>query len=263
MSGSLLHAVAALISTSQPLRSWPSRPYVTYLYPSAPGFWPQSAATLYQSLLGPHTVAALVIAGYLESYEGMLKLGWGQVMQHPWFRTAMPKGMDTLNYNLVQSLARPGLQSVEEIEQVVQAATKLGAAWNGTRRPAIPRDRQQQESFACSHASFACWAARLPKGTHAYLRELWACVFASCSAMQTRHAIPSLLSCCSDRPKQWKEGQPALNMQRCLQGSKKKKPELQSGSGGSVPRALCVKPATWVSSMWPGWVYEHRREMEA
>ena len=52
-------------------------------------------------------------------------------MQHPWFRTSMPKGMDMLNYNLVQSLARPGLQSVEEIEQVVQAATKLGAAWNG------------------------------------------------------------------------------------------------------------------------------------
>ena len=43
----------------------------------------------------------------------------------------MPKGLDTLNYNLVQSLARPGLQSVEEIEQVVQAATKLGANWNG------------------------------------------------------------------------------------------------------------------------------------
>ena len=54
-----------------------------------------------------------------------------QVMQHPWFRTAMPKGLDALNYNLVQSLARPGLQSVEEIEQVVQTATKLGINWNG------------------------------------------------------------------------------------------------------------------------------------
>ena len=53
------------------------------------------------------------------------------MVQHPWFRTSMPKGLDTLNYNLVQSLARPGLQSVEEIEQVVQAATKLDANWNG------------------------------------------------------------------------------------------------------------------------------------
>ena len=52
-------------------------------------------------------------------------------MQHPWFRTAMPKGLDALNYSLVQSLARPGLQSVEEIEQIVQAATKLGSNWNG------------------------------------------------------------------------------------------------------------------------------------
>lgn len=42
----------------------------------------------------------------------------------------LPPGMNQLNYSLVQTLVPVGLQSVEEIEQIVQQATR-SAAWPG------------------------------------------------------------------------------------------------------------------------------------
>lgn len=42
----------------------------------------------------------------------------------------LPPGMNQLNYSLVQTLVPEGLQSVEEIEQIVQQATR-SAAWPG------------------------------------------------------------------------------------------------------------------------------------
>lgn len=53
-----------------------------------------------------------------------------EIMQHPWFQAKLPAGMNQLNYSLVQTLVPAGLQSVEEIEQIVQQATR-SAAWPG------------------------------------------------------------------------------------------------------------------------------------
>ena len=53
-----------------------------------------------------------------------------EIMQHPWFTTRLPPRMGQLNYNLVQTLVPAGLQSVEEIEQIVQQATRA-ESWSG------------------------------------------------------------------------------------------------------------------------------------
>jgi len=53
-----------------------------------------------------------------------------EIMQHPWFQANLPTGMNQLNYSLVHTLVPVGLQSVEEIEHIVQQATR-SAAWPG------------------------------------------------------------------------------------------------------------------------------------
>ena len=61
-----------------------------------------------------------------------------QVFAHPWFKTDLAKGMETLNYDLVQTLSRPGLQSVEEIERVVQQATQTqNHGWSANGAPPL------------------------------------------------------------------------------------------------------------------------------
>ena len=61
-----------------------------------------------------------------------------QVFAHPWFKTDLAKGMESLNYDLVQTLARPGLQSVEEIERVVQQATQTqNHSWSSNGRSCV------------------------------------------------------------------------------------------------------------------------------
>ena len=54
-----------------------------------------------------------------------------QVFQHPWFKTDLPKGMDGLNFELVQRMSVPGMQSVEEIERVVHQAQHTQASLKG------------------------------------------------------------------------------------------------------------------------------------
>lgn len=55
--------------------------------------------------------------------------------------------MAQLNYTLVQTLVPPGLQSVEEIEEIVHQATRIGGAYSwdtayrnqaGARKPPPP-----------------------------------------------------------------------------------------------------------------------------
>ena len=55
-----------------------------------------------------------------------------QIFVHPWFQSRLPKGLDALNHNLMSNMARKGMQSVEEIEFVVQKATQVEVkAWKG------------------------------------------------------------------------------------------------------------------------------------
>jgi hypothetical protein len=52
----------------------------------------------------------------------------------------LPAGMGQLNYSLVQTLVPPGLQSVEEIEDIVHKATRVGMpTWEAhVYRSAVP-----------------------------------------------------------------------------------------------------------------------------
>jgi serine/threonine-protein kinase SRK2 len=52
------------------------------------------------------------------------------LLQHPWYQTSLPPGAANMNYNLLQSLVPAGLQSVEQIEETVQQATRV-TAWPG------------------------------------------------------------------------------------------------------------------------------------
>ena len=52
------------------------------------------------------------------------------LLQHPWYQTNLPPGAANMNYNLLQSLVPAGLQSVEQIEETVQQATRV-TAWPG------------------------------------------------------------------------------------------------------------------------------------
>lgn len=59
------------------------------------------------------------------------------------FKLELPPGMAQLNYTLVQTLVPPGLQSVEEIEEIVHQATRAGGSyhWDPAYRnqAAVPR----------------------------------------------------------------------------------------------------------------------------
>ena len=50
-------------------------------------------------------------------------------MQHPWFVRNLPQSRWGMNQQLLQSLVPAGLQSVEEIEQLVQQATRPAQTW--------------------------------------------------------------------------------------------------------------------------------------
>ena len=52
-----------------------------------------------------------------------------QIMQHPWLLRNLPQSRWGMNERLLQSLVPAGLQSVEEIEQLVQQATRPAQPW--------------------------------------------------------------------------------------------------------------------------------------
>ena len=54
----------------------------------------------------------------------MCSLGLPQVKQHPWFKSSLPQELCDINYELVQAPVPVDMQSVEEIEQIVQQAAQ-------------------------------------------------------------------------------------------------------------------------------------------
>ena len=77
--------------------------------------------------------AAAHLLGRLLTADPAARVTLAEVAAHPWFREDLPPGLATLNATLLSALepAARGLQSVAEIEGIVHAATRPGAAPTG------------------------------------------------------------------------------------------------------------------------------------